>query len=547
MSFTPLPESPGESRTLVDMLLEEQRSLTAVERFSRVHEQNEAPNQAKFYRDLIPLASPAPGEQYAFEVELDKCSGCKACVTACHSLNGLDDGETWRDVGLLYSADWRAPFQTNITTACHHCVDPGCLSGCPVLAYDKDPVTGIVRHLDDQCIGCQYCVMKCPYDVPKYSAKRGIVRKCDMCSSRLSQGEAPACVQACPSQAIRITLINRQEVSIQFRESAEKDDSVFLPASPVPNLTVPTTRYKSVRPLPAGLLAGDHARVAPSDSHLPLVYMLVLTQLAVGAGLAAIFVEPRKWLALAAVAFGALGLGCGTLHLGQPLKAWRAFLGWRTSWFSREVIAFAAFVPLAALSAASFWLAWLTGFRMPLMCIASFAGVIAVACSAMIYVDTHREFWRASQSFGKFFGTTLSLGAAAALTLVLSFRTSASVTPGLLLAGLTCVLTLVKLGFEHRIFLHLVDKETPAPAPLSKTARLLEDELGSIARRRIVCGVLGGVLLPALLTMGALPVGAPSAWLGLVMFVLCLLGEFLERYLFFTAVAPMKMPGGLIA
>ena len=73
------------------------------------------------------------------------------------------------------------PYQQTVTTACHHCVEPACLEGCPVLAYEKDAETGIVRHLDDQCIGCQYCVLKCPYDVPKYSAKRGIVRKCDMC------------------------------------------------------------------------------------------------------------------------------------------------------------------------------------------------------------------------------------------------------------------------------------------------------------------------------------------------------------------------------
>ncbi len=139
-----LNESTGsESRTLVDALLQEQRSLTAVERFARMHERNDLPSQEKFYRHLIPLTMPAPGQQYGFEVDLDKCSGCKACVTACHALNGLEEEETWRDVGLLYSDDWRAPFQANVTTACHHCVDPACLSGCPVLAYDKDPVN---RH-----------------------------------------------------------------------------------------------------------------------------------------------------------------------------------------------------------------------------------------------------------------------------------------------------------------------------------------------------------------------------------------------------------------
>ena len=194
MNNCAVPAPDTEGCTLVDALLEEERSLTAAQRFSRLHEHHDFPAQAKFYRDLIPLARPSAGQQYAFEVDLDKCSGCKACVTACHALNGLDDDESWRNVGLLHSDDWRAPFQMTVTTACHHCVDPGCLTGCPVLAYDKDAVTGIVRHLDDQCIGCQYCVMKCPYEVPQYSAKRGIVRKCDMCSDRLQNGEAPACV-----------------------------------------------------------------------------------------------------------------------------------------------------------------------------------------------------------------------------------------------------------------------------------------------------------------------------------------------------------------
>src|SRR5687767_7360329 len=158
--------------SLVEELLADQQSLTAVEQFSRAHDEHALAAGAR-YRNLIPLEAPRPGEQYAFEVELDKCSGCKACVTACHSLNGLDDNETWREVGLLinepkrrrngfggtsstnpYSIDQSrtspACITQHVTTACHHCVDPACLNGCPVLAYEKDPVTGIVRHLDDQ-------------------------------------------------------------------------------------------------------------------------------------------------------------------------------------------------------------------------------------------------------------------------------------------------------------------------------------------------------------------------------------------------------------
>src|SRR5262249_12037778 len=163
----------------IDAFLREQAPVagTAVETFSLQHARAPAalPAQAKYYRDLIPLSAPRQGEQYAFEVDLDACSGCKACVTACHNLNGLEDEELWRSVGLLHGGTTKLPVVQHVTTACHHCVEPACLHGCPVNAYEKDLVTGIVRHLDDQCIGCQYCILKCPYDVPKYSHAKGIV------------------------------------------------------------------------------------------------------------------------------------------------------------------------------------------------------------------------------------------------------------------------------------------------------------------------------------------------------------------------------------
>src|SRR5213083_2075324 len=88
--------------TLVDRYLLEQQEMSAVVRFSQRHEADELPLQARYYSELLPASPPGPGEQYAFEVDLDSCSGCKACVTACHSLNGLDEEETWRDVGLLH-------------------------------------------------------------------------------------------------------------------------------------------------------------------------------------------------------------------------------------------------------------------------------------------------------------------------------------------------------------------------------------------------------------------------------------------------------------
>jgi formate dehydrogenase iron-sulfur subunit len=128
------------STTPLERYLAEQADLAPVERFS----QCEVPDTGVWH-DRIPLTAPLPGQQYAFDVNLDTCTGCKACVTACHNLNGLDDGESYRTVGLLKGGTPAQPFQQTVTTACHHCVDPACLNGCPTNAYEKDVFNGIVR------------------------------------------------------------------------------------------------------------------------------------------------------------------------------------------------------------------------------------------------------------------------------------------------------------------------------------------------------------------------------------------------------------------
>ncbi len=543
-------------RTLVDELLAEQQELTAVEKFSRAHEQ--PVGRGALYRDLLPITPPAPGQQYAFEVDLDKCTGCKACVSACHSLNGLDEHETWRSVGLLVgdpAQDFRArrgaaAFQQNVTTACHHCIDPGCLNGCPVLAYDKNPVTGIVRHLDDQCIGCQYCVMMCPYEVPQYSEARGIVRKCDLCHARLAVGEAPACVQACPTSAIKITVIEQSKVRGKYRSLAsfnfQPTSTVtatinsFLPASPDPSITLPTTRFVTARTRPENLFAGDDSAIRRSASHWPLVILLVLSQLAVGASVAAVFVQPVLPLLLVALSAGVVALAGGALHLGQPLKAWRSFLGWRQSWFSREVIALGGFVFLVAWAAAAMRSPRSEPWEQVQVPLAALTGLAAVACSAMIYVKTRRDFWNASRSLPKFFGTTLLLGTATTMTTLTCFDPGSIVLTGSVITLM--VATIAKLALERRIFNHLVDEETTAQTPLNKSARLLAGELNGWVRFRTALAVVGGVALPVILLS---QVASSAAWLGAIAAGLCVAGEFMERYLFFTAVVTQKMPGGV--
>jgi Fe-S-cluster-containing dehydrogenase component/DMSO reductase anchor subunit len=516
-------------RLSLDMLLGEQHDLTAVEKFARVHDADELPPEVRRYRALIPHEAPRRGQQYAFEVDLDACTGCKACVTGCHNLNGLDDGEVWRTVGLLHGGTAQAPAQQTVTTACHHCLEPACMLGCPVRAYEKDPITGIVKHLDDQCIGCQYCIFMCPYDAPKYNARRGIVRKCDMCSDRLAHGEAPACVQSCPNEAIRITVVETAQVV----EAAQA--GAFVPGAAGPSDTLPSTAYQTRRPMPRNLLPADYYAVNAEHSHPPLVMMLVLTQLSVGTF--AVDWLLRAWLggavalrtsnALFALALGVAAMAASVFHLGRPLYSFRAFLGLRTSWLSREIIGFSIFSGLAAAYAVSFFLPPVAHLAPLLDLAVTVAGVAAVGCSVMVYAATGRECWRAPSTALKFFATAALLGCA---TLMLGGTSPA-------LARALCAIAAFKLAYEAAAFRHLRRRQHTA---LKRAAILMKGDLGAITAARFVCGLVGGVLLPALVGWG----GVDGRSVALAIVALTLGGELCERWLFFTAATAPKMPGG---
>jgi len=548
----PAGDSPGGPDWLVASLLADQQDLTAVERFAQFHEGATGPLQGRYYEALMPASPPGPRQQYAFEVDLDRCSGCKACVSACHVLNGLDEGEVWRDVGLLVGGPAALPVLQHVTSACHHCLDPACLNACPTEAYEKDPVTGIVRHLDDQCFGCQYCTLACPYDVPKYHAGLGIVRKCDLCAGRLSAGEAPACVQACPHEAIRVRVVDRADTL------AAAEAGVFLPTAHEPGYTKPTTRYLSARRLSPGdpALAADHHKLRVEHAHAPLVVMLVLTQAAVGAFLvdSALRVAglPAPW-ALPAGGFvvGQVGLAAALLHLGRPQYFYRAVLGFRHSWLSREVLAFSLFAAASAAASHAAALAALPDLsalagvptavtdvfvRRPwvltaLSLGASLSGLSGIYCSVMVYAVVRRPFWRGPVAGPKFVGTAAVAGLAGAV--------AASPTPGTALALAAAVLA--KLGFEAAVLVRLRDGEL---TPLRKTALLLIGPLAGASAARVGLGLLGGAVLP-LAAVGAGPPGLRTA-LGVGALLAVVAGEVAERYLFFAAVVRSKMPGGLL-
>jgi len=557
--------STTSSHDFVSELLEEQQRTTAVERFSQRHQNASDPLLSEHYRDLIPLSLPKPGEQYAFEVDLDKCSGCKACVTACHNLNGLDETEPWRNVGLLHGGTEQLPVLQHITTACHHCIDPACMTGCPVLAYEKDPVTGIVRHLDDQCIGCQYCVFMCPYDVPKYSEARGIVRKCDMCHERLAGGEAPACVQACPSEAIRIRTVRVESVI------EESETNQFLPTAPAPGMTLPTTVYKTSKPLPRNLLPADYFSANRQHCHLALVFMLVLTQLSVGtfvvgqAMVAGPWAEPvmlrtiRPAYAIAGLVVGLIGMHAAVFHLGRPQYAFRALLGLRTSWLSREILAFGLFAGCALLYAGAIWFAkdrpQLAPMANGLGLLTALMGVVGIFCSVMIYVKTQRPYWSGHRTGSKFFLTCVVLGLPIALlvSMIACYGNTDLATHSIMqsygqsLCQWLMIAVVLKLTLEGSELAWLSGRQF---TPKKRTALLLTGELSMTFLLRIFFGAMGGLLLPLVLLSSKAATAGPESYqplfMGLVVLLitgLLLIGELIERYLFFAASVAPKMPG----
>jgi DMSO reductase anchor subunit len=293
--------------------------------------------------------------------------------------------------------------------------------------------------------------------------------------------------------------------------------------------------------------------------------MLTLTQLAIGAlavsvGLGkALGIPVAGGLGLTNAVFAlalALGaLGASTAHLGRPQYAFRAVLGLRTSWMSREILALSAFVGAAGLYAGLLWLGR-TALAAPVGTAAAVAGAAGVFCSVMVYAATRRQHWRGSITGLKFGLTSVILGIATVLAVstvasmagaggaVASFAYEAGGFRRL--CRLLLAASAVKVVFELSILRHLFDQHVSA---LKRSAILMTRELRRVTVGRFICAALGGLLLPALGGWGSAEglrqAGAGVAVLAVLVFVLCLAGELAERYLFFAAAPASKMPGGL--
>jgi len=153
-------------------------------------------------------------------VDLTRCIGCRGCQVACKSWNERSVSKTFLDgtftnppelnsdtytrIAFIEQEKNSMPVWSFIKNQCMHCKDPACLSACPVGAFSQTPEGAVIYNFN-RCIGCRYCMVACPFNIPKYEWRSTSpwIRKCTFCSDRLTAEKIPACIKVCPTNVMQ--------------------------------------------------------------------------------------------------------------------------------------------------------------------------------------------------------------------------------------------------------------------------------------------------------------------------------------------------------
>lgn len=191
-------------------------------------------------------------EPFAVLVDLTKCIGCRRCEWACNEWNKnpnkpLKEFEESKDrkpsvfdrIRRTHAGEFTVInrfYINNINNAyiyvkkqCMHCTEPACLSACFVNAFSKTE-HGAVLYNPSLCVGCRYCMVACPFDIPAYEYYDPLtpqITKCTMCFDRISDGKVPACVEICPADVMLFG--KRSEILKIAREKISSNPQRYLP------------------------------------------------------------------------------------------------------------------------------------------------------------------------------------------------------------------------------------------------------------------------------------------------------------------------------
>ncbi len=159
------------------------------------------------------------------------CIGCKQCEAACAEQNHLPYNEQIAAEQVTSAHKFTAVVTKQdkfMRRLCMHCQDPACVSVCPVAALRKTPA-GPVIYDESRCMGCRYCMVACPFGVPKYEWAKVLpkVQKCIMCPDRIAAGKPTACAEACPTGATKFG--ERDELIREAQERIRTNPSNYAP------------------------------------------------------------------------------------------------------------------------------------------------------------------------------------------------------------------------------------------------------------------------------------------------------------------------------
>jgi DMSO reductase iron-sulfur subunit len=472
---------------------------------------------------------------YAFTFDASACSGCKACQIACKDKNNLPvgvlwrrvyeiSGGTWTDVGAgsprpgvgfpnPYSVWETDVFAYNLSIACNHCVHPKCAGVCPVDAYVVRP-DGVVYIDESKCMGCGYCAWACPYSAPQYNPELKHMTKCNFCMDNLDSGLPPACVAACPMRVLDFVVVDEGPTRIEAASPAMFDDQGFeiLWETPGKAHPFPLPGFSRTQP---HLALKPHAGMAnklekaisnleeiqpkrkfKGFDELPLIIFTLCGQMAAGMAFFALFGGPLTPLMLTILA-SLIGMGglASFLHLGRPLRAWRALNHLKKSWLSREILLFGLF-----------GVSWLVALALPGMGKLPLAltGIGLVYSMGQVYRFKAAPVWNTWRTPTAFFISAGALG----------------LTGSALSAGLNQVWLPLWALLAAQAWLAY-----SGPQPIHETAY----------RLRVISIALGMV------GVGLLPIAAEPAgmWLSLPVFLLVIIEEVLGRWLFYATRQPL--------
>lgn len=282
-----------------------------------------------------------------FIFDLNKCVGCHACVVACQIENEHEQTQPWREINTFNSFQHPNIPVFHFSMACNHCEDAPCMENCPALAYTKGGILNSINHLVENCIGCKYCTWACPYDAPKYINSKGIIEKCTLCTSRLEQELKPACANLCPTGALEYDDINPEpQFKIPgFTEKGINPGIKIIPLRskkpPLKSKELTTEEHKLYKKLQLK----SYSKISLQQEWVLVIFTLlaaILTSLISESIVTEELFNPWGFLFA-----GLAGMILSALHLGKKRKAWRSILNIKSSWLSREIISYTAFIGIS--------------------------------------------------------------------------------------------------------------------------------------------------------------------------------------------------------